>query len=584
MNKLVSILILFGLFIIPYSYSLNVNIPNPIATNYTLVNTNQSNYWSNYLYSDYNMPLILSYAYNQTQATYNLWNDKWSATGNPFDQSLNTTDDVFFNRVYASNITTDLFIAGDTNPVNFQGWMEYNFIGSIFEYLTMQIIPDERFVLINNTLNVTSSIYSPNITADYFIGNGRYLTNLLTYNLTYHNKADYNFLGNNFNGSGNITTTGYFYGQPIQGAIGSGILSGTFDKRASLNVSIISGLNVSYPSFTARLITTDGTFANNCAVPSGTILVNDNANSVYYINRTCDINSDSFSNYETKDIGVGGVTSLFYVSSHSGNIENIIGTTQLGKVEIKLRQLTMRTDNMRVISGFEIQPATATLNFNITSGEYQYIRDIVPTTLRQVIAGKNDVEWVYHTGASTWGYQDGYVLNVTTCDTGTGIAGCSGSVGNFRRHFVFSVGYNSTYLDNTEIHQLLPLQSLSYSTLANCMDTSKNPLNYTIPNEYMGAVVMLYAVCLRRTDTNFDSTNIIDLRTVKISGANSGIDTTVFLRLDGTTPMTGNLNMSSKNITSVDCVYNQYGSRLCGNQTCALMYSPNGLSSLEICN
>jgi hypothetical protein len=52
------------------------------------------------------------------------------------------------------------------------------------------------------------------------------------------------------------------------------------------------------------------------------------------------------------------------------------------------------------------------------------------------------------------------------------------------------------------------------------------------------------------------------------------------LHVVGNEAITGNINMTSAG----SCVYLPSGGRLCGNSTCATLYSPNGVGKVEACN
>lgn len=315
----------------------------------------------------------------------------------------------------------------------------------------------------------------------------------------------------------------FITGQPIDGEVGSGIIwSLNYTNKASLYVNS-TGLSVTYPNFTVRLATTNMNITY-CNIIGSTIVVPDNQHTVYYINSTCGINNISFAQYIQTPISPGGVSDFFNVMTHSGTIEMLYGNTLQQKITIKNRLLTLLTGNLQVINGFIFTPSSEYKNFSISSGQYQYISEVVDFPPKNTSTG-SEIEILYHTGASTWGYNEQSKLNTTSCDTGTGIADCTSGVGintKVRRHFIFAVGTNSTGSDTSELHQLLPLQNLFYSSLANCMDTITYPITYTLPPEYQYVSVPLYAICLQSTDTTWSSNNIIDLRTTK-TGTSTGI-------------------------------------------------------------
>lgn len=430
------------------------------------------------------------------------------------------------------------------------------------EYLMFGTANRNDGLRINQTSKYTRvTINNLGTTSEYeFLVNGStYLNGTLTVNsnLTLNGNLILNstatLTGDINNYPNNLTTNiiyaNYTFSQPITGSIGSGIIEADeFTSRALLNVSY-SGLNVSYPRFTVRLVKTNLS-SKICNIPAGSIVVQDDAHTVYYVDFNCQIQNIPMVDYVDTDLSPGGQADFFNVLAHSGNIEVIKGVSMQQKVEIKLRQLTLRTDHLRVISGMNLINDGAR-NLTITEGEYQYLREILDTSTQNTSKG-DIIEWVYHNGVGTWGYTDGYDLNVSTCDTGTGISACS-LASKYRRHFIFIIGYNNS-IDDTEIHQLLPLQSISYNTLATCLDTITYPLSYTLPEEYQYTAVMVYAYCGRATDTVLVPNQAIDLREVKSGTSTSSFDpTNYYTKAETNTTIanySGNINNTDSNITT----------------------------------
>jgi hypothetical protein len=339
--------------------------------------------------------------------------------------------------------------------------------------------------------------------------------------------ARYQFTTNNFNGSGNFTTTGYLFGQPITGAIGSGIIwindSNTF---AEVNITC-SGLNCNYSAFKVRLVNTTNV-EKYCDIPAGTIAINDNQHNVLYIDNNCAVQKTSIQTYITTPISPGGIADFGNMIAYGGATHEIINGLGLeNKRMIKLRKLLIQSSgqHLSVINGLNHQN-NAFPSFNITSGQYVYLMDVVPSTLQN-----NSVEYVSHSGVGAWQHIDGFGLNLTGCETGTGTETCPDA--KFRRHFIFIVGNNDTGIDTTGIHQLLPLSGTSYSTIAQCMDTTTYPLAYTLPDYYQYGAVMVWAYCGRSSDSSWVSNQWIDLRTVKSSGSSAGTSAVNYWTLNG---------------------------------------------------
>lgn len=353
--------------------------------------------------------------------------------------------------------------------------------------------------------------------------------------------------------TGNLTVTGYINGQPISGSIGSGIIwAKNLTTRATLRVNYTDGLlRVTYPDFIVRLVKTDLT-TTYCNISGATVTPPDNQQSSYYIDQNCAVQVDTTDNYIKKDISLGGITDFMEVMTHKGEVESLAGVSLLQKVEVKDKQLFLRAINLNIIGGFAIHPQSTFKKLYLDSGEYQFIRDIVKTSPVNLSKTGTEIEFVYHTGATTWNFADGTELNTTNCDTGTALAACSPTT-KYRRHFIFMIGYNNS-VDSSELHQLAPLQDRYYSTIAECLDTITNPLTYTLPDEYKYTAVMLYAYCARVTDSSWATGNFIDLRTVKqgaTSGSTSPDLSSYMLKQAGS-----NLNMSNVyNITNSNVVW-----------------------------
>jgi len=155
---------------------------------------------------------------------------------------------------------------------------------------------------------------------------------------------------------------------------------------------------------------------------------------------------------------------------------------------------------------------------NGVSGEYIYLFDTVSTKKINTLTDK--IETTYHNGTNSWTHVDQDGINLTHCDTGTGYQECT-NTNRYRRNFIFMIGYNSTFGEQSELHQLLPLENTNYANLDACMNTELNPLVYTLPEYYQYAAVMLYAYCGRASDSSWDENNFIDMRSVKTGSSTS---------------------------------------------------------------
>jgi hypothetical protein len=335
-------------------------------------------------------------------------------------------------------------------------------------------------------------------------------------------KADYNFGINNFNGTGNfntsgdIITTGYLMGQPLLGMLGSGIIqSNQTNLLSEVNVTC-SGLNCSYNQFEVRLVSgTSDQNAKYCKIPSGSRLAPDNTHSVFYIDDTCTIQSTTIESWYGGTIQTGGLWDFANMVCYNGvcEVSNGIGLEQ--RRMMKQRVLDFNEMHLKVVSGLDRQISTFP-GFNITSGKYIYLMDVVTTT--SVNANQTGtLEYVYHNSSQTSGWTtiDTSGIQLTQCDNNSDLVTCTGN--NWRRYYIYVIGWNETGKTTTGIHQTAALLGTTYGSLATCLDTNANPLVYNIPSWYTTSAVPLYAYCARRTDTSTQwlFNNFIDLRTVK---------------------------------------------------------------------
>lgn len=344
----------------------------------------------------------------------------------------------------------------------------------------------------------------------------------------------------------NITTTGYYDGQPLTGMLGSGIIWANGTNNFAEVVVQCTGLSCGYSAFKVRLVNSTND-VKYCDIPNATRTVTNNQHSVLYIDNACAVQETSISTYLTTPISPGGIADFANIVAVDGSTYNQNGIGLENKRIIKLRKLLMQSTGRHlsiVDGGFNLQQ-NPNFRFNITAGQYVYLMDIVATTTKNTSVDKNEI--VYHTGAATWGESDQTALNVTTCDTGTGIADCTNPT-RYRRAFIFMIGYNES-TDQTQIHQLLPLQSVSYTTIADCLNTNTNPITYSMPAFYQYAAVPLYAYCAKATDTTWSAGQTIDLRASSGGAIGSG-GTTDISTLVPYVGATTQVNLGTYNMTT----------------------------------
>ncbi len=343
----------------------------------------------------------------------------------------------------------------------------------------------------------------------------------------------------------NITATGYIFGQPLEGYLGSGIIwAEEVNENGNLNVSIISGLNVKYPGFVMRLVKTDNT-VKYCNIPSGSVTVPDDAHSVYYVDNDCNIQFTTIQNYITTDLSPGGIADFFNAISHSGSVEILEGSGLMNKEDIKIRKNTFKLTSLNVVSGMGIIQEGFP-NISVTSGEYSYINEIFTTSAQNTSDG-DTIELVYRQGGN-WQYSDQTGLNLTWCDDGTNSAECS-NPSKYRRYIIGLLGRNDS-TDTTKLHQLAASETETYPNLASCLDISANPVSFDLPSNYKYGFVLLYAYCGRAADNGWVG-GFIDLRATTTEVATGAPDLSIFLTRDGSRTLTDNWNVGGFNITNI---------------------------------
>ena len=336
---------------------------------------------------------------------------------------------------------------------------------------------------------------------------------------------------------------GNIFSQPITGAIGSGIIwAAGVNNFAEVNVSC-TNLNCRWGKFQVHLV--NSTNAEKiCNISAGTRTVTNNVHSLLYIDNKCVVQETTMQNYINMKLSPGGYTDFANIISHSGETENINGIGLENKRMIKLRKLLLQTMHLDVVSGFDRTVGTFP-HIYIAPGSYVYLMDIVSTT--KINTTGKTLELVAHNGTG-WAFYKGNGLNMTSCDSGSALTPCTNTA-KYRRYFLFDVGYNDT-ANSTELHQLAASNSITYTSVAECLDTVTYPLTYAIPSFYQYGAVMLYVYCGRPTDSGWTG-SWIDLRTVKQSQTVSGtVDLSVFLRSDGTKALLANWDAGAYNITA----------------------------------
>jgi len=345
-------------------------------------------------------------------------------------------------------------------------------------------------------------------------------------------------------------TADYFIGQPVKGGVDGGIIqSDEIDDNGNLNLTHGVGLSITYPNFIVRLVSTIDLEEVYCTVPSAEITVPDNAHTAYFVDTNCVVQNVPINTFVDASLNNVGNIPIFHTMAHSGEIEIHQGLPIMNRVYLRSRILSFKTINLDVISGLSILKEEG-LNFTITSGEYVFVDNSVSTSIQNLSDGAT-LEIFYRDGGV---YQyDEYEgdsqlgLNLTSCeDASQNIVECSNPT-KYRRYFIFLTGYVNGD-DDTEIHQRLASDKITYANIGNCLNTEVYPLTYDLPDIYTYTAVPLFAYCGQASSSSFTG-NFIDLRTVSTGQASSGIDTSIFLTIDGLRELIGDWDGGDYNIS-----------------------------------
>jgi len=511
-------------------------------------------YWTSNL-TAYNSTWISTY-----NSTYNAYNSTglirdWNSSGYIINWSLAsaiesdpfwTSNLTAYNDTWTSVINSSYYLV--TNPFSFYNstdfdYNDYYLASNPFSFYNSTNPQPETDPFWTENLTAYNSTWVSTYNSTYEVGY-QYATNGSGSYVPYTGATGAIDIGvNNLTTSGNISAR-YFYGQPLDGSIGSGVIEcDDSDSRANVNLTI-DGLDVTYPSLVVRLVDVENNI-KYCEIAGDTVSVTDDQHSVYYVDSDCSLKETSLTTYLEIALSPGGQADIFNVMAHSGKIEMYKGVTLLNKVEIKVRKNIFYTTNLDVVSGLLLSKDTFP-NITINLGQYVYLRDIVETTSQNITEGAG-LEIVSKQGGE-WTFDErNYGLNLSYCNDGTNTIACS-NPSKYRRYFIFETGFLDG-ADLTEIHQLLPSNSLIYASLADCLNTQTTPLTYSLPDIYTYTALPIYAYCGRASDTSWTG-SFIDLRNVQTGTASGEIDSSIFLTKDGSRPLTSNWNQGAFNLTN----------------------------------
>jgi len=356
------------------------------------------------------------------------------------------------NGTFTENVTVeDSIIAG-----YFYGMFNWSTLGPFISFA-------------NSILSFSSSELNDTLTHHYQVNRSEDVTfdkNIDAYNMS-------------------VASSGYFKGQPLDGALDSGIIwAETLDENANINLThTASSLDIAYPNMIVRIVNTTND-VKYCNITGATATVTDEQHSVYYVDNNCAVQSIAIATYIATDLSPGGITEIFNAMAHSGDIEVHQGAPIQSKINIKTRKASFSVAHLRTVSGMRIITEGFS-NFTISSGEYIFINDVMDITVQNMTNGskfevvyKDGGDWIYNEYEDTT--QTG--LNLTSCDDGTDVVTCA-LTNRFRRYFIFMTGFADGD-DETEVHQRLADVDTSYTNVGACLDTTANPVSYSIPDVY----------------------------------------------------------------------------------------------------
>jgi len=345
--------------------------------------------------------------------------------------------------------------------------------------------------------------------------------------------------------TGNLTIDGYIDGQPIDGALGSGVIwSDDIDSEANINLTI-SGLDITYPNMIVRLVTTAGG-TTDCNISSGTKTLSNNIHYVFYVDSDCTMKNTTFSNYLNTALSPGGQTDIFDAVASEGNVGIYKGATVANKETIKVRKAILNIVHLNILSGMNLNFDTTFPEVYQNTGEYVYIRTIVDTSVQN--STTDGINQIGHSGGE-WVHRSQTGLNLTYCDNTTDLIECPTNV--FRRYIIYTVG-RSDGTDTTSLHMLAPLTTdTTYATMANCLNVVENPISYTLPNFAKYVAVPTYAYCEKRDDSAWRA-GWIDLRQAT-GGAGALPDISNFLTKE--TTFSGDVSGTYDNIVVNSSAY-----------------------------
>jgi len=303
---------------------------------------------------------------------------------------------------------------------------------------------------------------------------------------------DINFNGT-INGSGNISIEGYYSGQPLDGSIGSGIINSSSNTLDCGCVDITDDgvLDVTYPNMVIKI----WNYGTNiyCDIPGASPTVSNTAHTVYYVDSACSVQTETWDNYFGDDLNPADKARLFDVYAVGGDIEILKGGSILGLVARKTKWNEVNCPgqgHLGVCNGMRVSRSPIFPEINLTSGNLKYVNSIHTSESRD-----SNPDGLHVTCYSDGSHTIETEIDIDKCDNGASCDACPDN--KYRRYIIYSIGFDA----HTKLHQLAPLDDDTFTTLSNCINTEKYPLNYTLPSIENGVAVPLAFYCGKRDDT-----------------------------------------------------------------------------------
>jgi len=412
-------------------------------------------------------------------------------------------------------------------------------IPTLRSYLSnMKLSPDEGLVTITGNLTVEG-----NVTADWGLFDNlnvtgtSYLGNII---IEADNITTDNIIPLTSGGVvvwGNLTVDEYISGQPIDGSLGSGIINSSNNNLhcGCVNASDQGGLNVKYPDMIVRIWNYGD--VKYCDISGNTIAVPDDAHTVYYVDSDCAVQTMTWTNYFAQDINPPNYVRIFDVYTVNGDIEVLKGGGVLGLFNKKNKFESVncgRGGHLSICDGMTILESDTFPELNMSSGHMNYIKTVQTTQARN-----SNPDGIHITCYSDGSHTAETEIDIDKCDNGVSCDACP--TNKYRRYIIYNIGWG----DHTEIHQLVPLDDDTYTTLANCIDTTKNPLSYTLPSDEDGVTNILAFYCGKRDDTAW-ANGLVDLRLGR-QGFGASPDLGEFVTYNEASQ---NVDLGDKNITA----------------------------------